>query len=144
MPALEGEVGGLMKKFGGSVDNSFPVDPRTIEAGWATTVAAFFDKRKSTNYMKAVQSLDGIGSIRKSMTEITYSPLDVESFVPGRNGVLKIMRKGTKRAVSFEPEFERGSLRFGLIGKTTPRPFWFDSAILQPPLAPGLMDPVAA
>lgn len=143
MPNLDEQIQALMTKYSGLLDKTFPIDPRTSEAGWGTTVAAFFDKRKSTNFMKAVQSLDGIGSIRKSMTETTYHPLDLESFVPGKNGALRVMQRGKKRAVTFEPEHQKGSFRYGLVGKTNPRPFWFDSAVLQAPLAPGLTDPIA-
>ena len=122
MPTLEEQINSMMSKYGGSADKTFPVDPRTTEAGWSTTVAAFFDKRKSISFMKAVQSLDGIGSIRKSMTETTYHPLDLESFVPGRNGSLRVMQRGKKRAVTFDPEYQKDSFRYGTVGKTNPRP----------------------
>ncbi len=132
LPGTTERIEELMKKWCGAADLTFPTDPATSEAGWVMTVAAFFDKRKSTNFCKAVQAMDGVGSIRKSCVDTSYDPMDVASFAPGRRGALSVLQKGKKRAVTFAPEFQKGTHRFGAVGKTNPRPFWFDEAAMQP------------
>lgn len=131
LPALSEQVRGLIEKWSGKEDTSFPPDAATAEAGWATTVAAFFDKRKSTSFYKAMQVLDGVGSIRKSSLDTVYEPLDAATVTHGRQGRLSVLPVGKRRPVTLTLQHTKGTQRFGVVGTKTPRPFWFDEAAVR-------------
>lgn len=133
MPALADEMKDLVKKYAGAIDVGFPVDPRAAEAGWSTTVAGFFVKRKATAFSKAVSIVEGVGSVAKKVRDTVYDPLDVETYTPGKNGSFRVIPRGKKRAMTFEPIHKQGLYWFGTIGKTSPRSFWFDESLLTAP-----------
>ncbi len=138
LPGVSDKIQDLMKKWQGTADTSFPTDAAATEAGWEMVVAAFFDKRKSTNFFKVIQTMDGVGSIRKSSVDLVYEPMEVESVLPARGGGLSVVMKGRKRGVPFNLEYSKGTRKFGMVGKTNPRPFWFDeSPAVGPESGPG-------
>lgn len=132
VPSAQASITQPMEKWGGKVDTSFPLDEAATAAGWATTVAAFFDKRKSTNFAKGMRELPGVGSIKRTFTTIDYAPMEVESVTPGRKGSLSLLQRGKKRPVTFVEEFRKGEQVFGTVGRQNPRPFWFDEGRVQP------------
>ncbi|KAK9827041.1 hypothetical protein WJX74_004453 [Apatococcus lobatus] len=137
LPALSERIQELIVKWSGVQDTSFPTDAATAEAGWAMTVAVFYDKRKSTSFYKGVQVLNGVGSIRKSSVDTVYEHLDAQSVTHGRQGKLSVLPHGKRRPVTLTLQHSKGTQRFGVVGNKTPRPFWFDEGAVRAPAAAG-------
>lgn len=129
-PARLDAVLELMRKSGGTADASIQQNPAA--EGWTTTIAVFFDRRKSTTFCKNVTQHEGVGSVRRSSEDVTYAPMSVEKVSSGRNGALSVLVVGKKRPLRFVIEHSKHTQRFGKVGKTNPRRFWYDEALVEP------------
>lgn len=125
-PAKAQQIKDLTAKWGGVAEASIQPQPDVEKAGWMTTVVTFFDRRKSTCFCKAVAQEEGIGSVRRSSQDVSYSYMPVQRVSTSRNGALSVLQKSKKRPVTFRLEHAKNSQRFGLVGKTNPRAFWYD------------------